>query len=336
MDYGPSQAQTGIGALLAGFGQGYSAQRQAQNQAAYMQALYGQRGQTQQDLLNQRLAAQKSIDDANNARAVQVDDANNATKLQDGGAKPLSLDVGTQRRIIGSGNYQKVYNDYVDLYNKVNSTPDPAQHTLLAQQALAHGGFTAPINTWMADSPDLTPDQRAAGAAVSSLAQRAQQVGAGEQLRFMHAMETLNQQTGGMRPANVQQVQHVYETTPGLDAPNGQFAYMMQTQADSAVPWGGLATLQRTKGQDPSAINAQGQQYMKGFHQVGSVPYDQNNRPQTTDFGYGQPATNGVAPLGSGAAPAPTTTTSPAPSAPAGQTQPAASVPLGADGKPLW
>ena len=291
----PSQLQSGLGALVSGLGQGFSSQMQMQNQAAlqnaYLQAMFGR--QAAKDQTAQDIAAQ-----------------NNATRLQQQqmkpapGAiqKPLTLDLGTQRIINHAPNYQRVYNDYVDLYNQVNSTDDPNQKQMLAQQALAHGNWTAPINTWMSDSPDLTPGQRAAGQKIAQLTQQAQQAGAGEQLRLMHAMETLNQQTGSMRPASPEMVQHVYDTTPGLDAPKEQFAYMMGTQADSSVPWEGLAINAKLQGKDPTQIIQQGKQYKQQFHQVNSVPYDQDNRPQAPNFGYGQPARNGV-PVGGAAEP---------------------------------
>ena len=303
--YGPSQAQAGLGGLISGLAGGYAAQKGAQNQMAmqqaYADALFGRQAlmnQGRQDVANTNLTGKEYT--ANHRPAP-------------GAGKPTTFDVGTNRRIIGSGNYLNVVNKYNDLYNAVNSTQDPAQRQLLAQGAIAHGGWTAPINTWMADTPDQTPEERAAGQKINQLSQQAQQMGYGEQLRFMHAMETLNQQTGGMRPPNPAMVDHVYKTTPGLDAPPKQFATMMQGQIDSSVPWDGMVSLARTQGKDPSAIMAEKQSYMQKFHQIKGVPYDSNNQPQAPEFGYGQPAKNGVASLGN-PAPVPVPSTSPAPS----------------------
>lgn len=312
---GPSQAIQGLGALLGGgasaYSNAYNQARQNQMQNAYMQALYGQK----MALQDPRLQAQRDIADQNNQLKAQLDAANNAEKLKAAGLRGpaggqfFKPDVITSRRIIGSGNYQDVANKYIDLYNQYNNTTDPAQRQTLAQQMLAHGP-AAPVNTWIADTPDQTPEERAAGQKVNELSQKAQQLGYGEQLRFMHAMETLNQQTGGARPPNPAAVQHVYDTTPGLDAPNNQFAAMMQGQIDSSVPWKGMIVNAKMQGKDSSPIEAQQKQYAHAFHQVSKVPYDEYNQPQTTDFGYGQSPTNGVKPLGS---PSPTPQTSPAP-----------------------
>lgn len=78
-DYGPSQAQQGLGALVSGLAGGYSAQRQAQNQAAmqqaYIQSLFGRqalknqgatdvadiRGDTAQGVADTNAEAKKSV-----------------------------------------------------------------------------------------------------------------------------------------------------------------------------------------------------------------------------------------------------------------------------------
>ena len=208
------------------------------------------------------------------------------------GSKSQPLDALSQRMIINSPAYQEMANRYIDGKNQYDATSnDPATRTAFQQRMLAQ--YAPTINKLIANptidpsDPEAAANSRAIRAGYSGAAQ----MGFGEQLRYLHALEFVNQSTGGSRMPSPAMIDEIRATTPTYDEAPAQFAAKLHSQnTQIGSKYDGLANLRTFQGDQAGAQRAKqlGQNYYSGFHHVHDVQYDANNYPVTPGLMGGQ------------------------------------------------
>jgi hypothetical protein len=300
------EAGMGVGSFLGGFGDAYAQAQATKERYQYVQA--AQQALHQMDLdkvaeeqapyqMPREMWAQLYQD--RSGKALSPDVVSQMPQMMDSRQleyvarqpapqKPgaMGLDVMTKRAIMNAPAYQKMANDMVDAKNAWESIPNPQQKDALAQQLIAEKQPL--LNRFLAYQPQ-NPQDQANLQNIQTEAQAAMQGGVYQQLRFLHALEFVNQSTGATRPPSPEIVHEIMSTSPSLDMPVRQFARQMYNQNQQiAQKFSGVADLADLQGNQAGAASARQfyGSFNGSFHRVHGVPYDGNNEPMTPEFGY--------------------------------------------------